>query len=53
MSNIILDAMGKESEQKENSTYIIGEQGDLGGVFSALNDNDQKILNEQTEKDKK
>jgi hypothetical protein len=47
MANILMESMGLEKEEKENLTYAIGEQGDLGGFFEQLNEKDQKTYNKQ------
>ena len=48
MANILMQSMGLEKEDnKNNGTYIIGEQGDLGGFFEQLNEKDQKTYDRQ------
>ena len=49
MANILMQSMGMEKDDKDsaNLTYAIGEQGDLGGFFSQLNEKDQKTYNQQ------
>ena len=43
-----MQSMGLEKEnKKDNGTYFIGEQGDLGGFFEKLNENDQKTYDQQ------
>ena len=43
-----MQSMGLEKEDnKNNGTYIIGEQGDLGGFFEQLNEKDQKTYDRQ------
>jgi hypothetical protein len=48
MANILMQSMGLEKEdKKDNGTYFIGEQGDLGGFFEKLNESDQKTYDQQ------
>ena len=48
MANILMQSMGLEKEdKKDNGTYFIGEQGDLGGLFEKLNESDQKTYDQQ------
>jgi hypothetical protein len=55
MANILMQSMGleKEEDNKNNGTYCIGEQGDLGGFFEQLNEKDQKTYDRQVLNEKK
>jgi hypothetical protein len=51
MSNILADSLYNNTS-KDNNVYVIGEQGDLGGIFNKLDDNEQQVVNESMNRNK-